>query len=166
MFKSEIDIRESLSLDSLGRINNKNGRLDSLEGAGNFIGKINVAGRVDKIEFEALPTHRNRGELNRDSLFSLEIHGIKKLGLHLAFRDGSSEFHHAVGKSGLSVVDMRDDAKITDFFGIHERNYNINPLIRRGLLKDREKEGADENTDDNREDGDDFHMEAEDFRLV
>jgi len=43
------------------------------------------------------------------------LKSVETLGfVLLEFLDGASHFEHSVSKSGLAVVDMRDDGKVPD----------------------------------------------------
>ncbi len=69
-------VGQSLSLDSLRRIDQKQGAFASRKTSGNFIGEINVTGRVDQVEqvfFSILGQigHRNRMTLDGNSAFAL-----------------------------------------------------------------------------------------------
>ena len=56
---------------------------------------------------------------DRDAAFALQIHGVEHLRMHLALGERAGEFQQAVGQRGFAVVDVRDDAEITDVLGIH-----------------------------------------------
>ena len=58
--------------------------------------------------------HLHRGELDGDTLFALKLHGIKKLRLHLSLLHRVSDFHHAISKRGLAVVDVSNNTEITN----------------------------------------------------
>ena len=49
-------------------------------------------------------------------LLALQIHTIQQLLLHIPLGNGTCQLHHAVGQGTLAVVDMGDDAEITDMF--------------------------------------------------
>jgi len=78
-----------------------------------------VAGGVDKIETILLPGHAHRLELDGNPLFTLEIHGIEELRLHVALMDGAGELEHTVGQGGFAMVDVRDDTKISGMELVH-----------------------------------------------
>src|SRR5215469_16543163 len=64
---------------------------------------------------------------DRDPLFTLEIHLIKHLIGHLALGDGSRIFKQTIGKSRLTMIDMRDDTEVANMLLIHTLSYSINP---------------------------------------
>ena len=119
LFEGEVDIGEGLGLDALGGVDDENGGLDGLEGAGDFVGEIDVAWGVDEVELVAAPVHLDGGEFDGDALFALKFHGVEELGFHLALGDGAGEFHHAVGKGGFAVVDVGDDTEVANMVGVH-----------------------------------------------
>ena len=119
LFEGEVDIGEGLGLDALGGVDDEDCGFDGLEGAGDFVGEIDMAGSVDKIEFKTLPVHLDGGEFDGDALFALKFHRIEELGLHFALCDGASQLHHAVGEGGFAVVDVGDDAEVADFVRVH-----------------------------------------------
>ena len=47
-------------------------------------------------------------------VFSLDIHVVEHLFLHLARGEAAGILNQAVGKGGFAVVDMGDDGKIAD----------------------------------------------------
>jgi hypothetical protein len=42
-----------------------------------------------------------------------DIHAVKNL-VAVEFTDGAGDFEHSIGEGGFSVVDMGDDAEVTD----------------------------------------------------
>jgi hypothetical protein len=69
---------------------------------------------IDEVEFDSFPLHAYRSELDGDATLTLEVHIVEGLRLYFAFLECSCDFHESVGKGRLPVVDMRDDAKISD----------------------------------------------------
>ena len=51
--------------------------------------------------------------------FTLQLHGIQNLLLHMALVYGVCELKQAIGESGLAVVNMGDDGKIAYLRDIH-----------------------------------------------
>ena len=78
-----------------------------------------VLHRIDKIQNMALILHMSRGEFNRDSLFALEFHTVEQLRLHLALSNRPGQFEHAISKCRFTMVDVRNDAKISNLIYIH-----------------------------------------------
>ena len=52
--------------------------------------------------------------LDGDATFAFQIHIVQELVGHLVFRDGLGQFDHAVGKSRFAVVNVGDNAEISD----------------------------------------------------
>lgn len=49
LFDGEIDVGKSLSLNALSGVDDEDGGFDGLEGTGNFVRKIDMAGRIDEV---------------------------------------------------------------------------------------------------------------------
>ena len=125
----EIGVGERLGFDALRGIDDQQGAFAGGQRAGDFVGKIHVAGRVDQVELVGLAVlrrvhHADGVGLDGDAAFAFEVHGVEDLGLHLARGERAGEFQQAVGERGLAVVDVRDDREIADVLGIHERAVN------------------------------------------
>ena len=80
-----------------------------------------MARRVDQVEHIASAVavrieHAHGGGLDGNAALALDVHGIQHLLLHIPRGDGIRQLHHAVGKRGFSVVDVRDNAEIADQF--------------------------------------------------
>ena len=119
LLERQINICERLRLNALRGVNYQHGTLDGLKTARNFVRKINVTRRVNQIKRIAFILHANRREFDSDSLFALELHRVKQLRLHLALGDSTGNFKHAVSQSRLTMVNVRNNTKITDLIYIH-----------------------------------------------
>ena len=53
-----------------------------------------------------------------DSALTLDIHGVEKLGLHVARGNRARKLQNAIRQSGLAVVDMRDDREVPNVSGV------------------------------------------------
>ena len=94
------------------------------EGAGDFVGEVDVAGGVDEVELVGfavvgLVHHADGVGLDGDAALALEVHGVEDLGLHLARGEGAGELEEPIGEGGLAVVDVRDDREVADVAWIH-----------------------------------------------
>jgi hypothetical protein len=112
-------VGDGLGLDALGSVNQQDGALAGGQRAGDLVGEVDVPRGVDEVEDVLLPVrrgevHRHRVALDRDALLALEVHRVEQLLLHLALLDGLRMLEQAVGKRRLAVVDVRDDAEVTD----------------------------------------------------
>src|SRR6266700_1451826 len=57
--------------------------------------------------------------LDGDVALALEIYGVQHLFVHFVLRECAGYFEETVGKRGLAVVDMRDDAEISNELRVH-----------------------------------------------
>ena len=125
LLEREIDIRESLRLNTLRGVDNQNGAFDRLQRARNFIGKIHMARSIDEVQNVVLVVHVNWREFNRDALLAFELHAIEQLRLHLALSYRASDFEHAVSERRFAMIDVSDNAEIADFSYIHREYFSI-----------------------------------------
>ena len=112
-------VRDGLRLHALGGIDDEQGAFARGEGAGDFVGEVDVPGGVDEVEFVGLPVARGVGHgdgvgLDGDAALALEVHVVEQLVALVALGDGAGQLEEAVGKGGLAVVDVRDDAEVAD----------------------------------------------------
>ena len=89
-----------------------------------------MAWRVDQVEDMGNTTLWRVGQpdgvrLDSYSTLTLKIHRVEHLGLHLTRPERSSELKKSVGECRLSVIDVRDDRKISDIALVHERTVII-----------------------------------------
>jgi uncharacterized UPF0160 family protein len=64
------------------------------------------------------PWQSNCLALDGDSSFAFYIHSVEILLAHISSIDDASDPKHSVGESGFSVINMGDDAKVSDLSGI------------------------------------------------
>lgn len=114
MFHSHIEHRQRLRLNTLRGIHEQNGSFTRGEAAAHLVPKIRMPRSVDEIELHTRILHTHRLELDGNPPLALQIHGIQQLRFHLTMLLGASQLDHAVGKRGLAVIDVRDDAEIAD----------------------------------------------------
>src|SRR5260370_29020262 len=57
--------------------------------------------------------------LDGDAALALEVHGIENLFVHFALRERPGHFEETISQRGLAVVDMRDDAEISNELRVH-----------------------------------------------
>ena len=109
---------ECLCLHALGAINQQEYALDSLQRAGDFVRKVDVTRSVDEVEFVGVTSllirHAHRLHLNGNPSLPLQLHTIKYLLFHFARFDRFGGLEHAVSQGRLTVVDVRDNRKITN----------------------------------------------------
>ena len=114
-----IDIGQRLCLDALGRIDHQERAFDRLHRAGDLIGEIDVAGRVDQVEDIGLAIlggvfDADGVGLDGDAPLALDIHAVEELLLHIPGGHGAGELDQPVSQGGFAVVDMRHDGEIAD----------------------------------------------------
>ena len=86
------------------------------DAAGDLVGEVHVSRGVNEIQTVVLAiqtiVHLNGVTLDGDASFFFKVHVVE----HLTFRhfDGLGVFQQTVGKGALSVVDVGNDAKVSD----------------------------------------------------
>ena len=121
-----MDIGHRLGLDALGGVNDQHGPFAGAQAAGDFVGKIHMARGVNEVQLVSfavfgLVEHGDGVGLDGDAAFALQVHGVEQLLLHFAGGDGAGAMEEAVGERGLPVVNVGDDAEISDVRGVHLR---------------------------------------------
>ena len=77
-----------------------------------------MPGSIDQTQLKPFPLHPDGRELDRDTSFLLDIHGVEQLLVfHLALFFCPRHLEHAVRKGGFSVVDVGDNPKVSYFHG-------------------------------------------------
>ena len=114
-----IDVGERLRFHALRGIDHQQRTFTSGERAGNLVGKIHMAGRVDQVQHIVLAVLRvvlkaHRVGLDGDATLALNVHRVKHLILHLALFQRAGHLDQPVGERGFAMVDMGDDGKIAD----------------------------------------------------
>ena len=130
LFLGEVDIRHGLRLHALGGIDDQERAFAGRERTRDLVGKIHMARSVGEVEFVVGPVfrrvfHRDRVGFDRDAALALEVHGVQELLLRLPFLDRPSGLQQTVGKRGLAVVDVGDDAEVARVLDGHEKPGNI-----------------------------------------
>ena len=120
MIQRQIDICQCLRLHPLCRIHHQNGSVAGCKASGNLIIEIHVSWGIDQIEHILLTVVRlvdgaDRLRFDRDTPLPLQIHVVENLGLHLAACQKPRHLNNAVSQRGLAMVDMCNNAKISDF---------------------------------------------------
>ena len=83
-----VDVGQRLRLDALGGVDDQQRALARGERARDFIGEVDVAGRVHQVELIALPLEADGLRLDGDPALALDVHVVEHLGVaaHLARR--------------------------------------------------------------------------------
>ena len=116
MFKRHIEVGDSLGLHTLGCIYNQECTLASCNRTAYLIGEVHVSRSVNKIEGISLILHLNGVGFDSNTTFFLQIHVIQHLILHQALVHSSSIFNQAIRQSGLTMINMRYNTKISYIF--------------------------------------------------
>jgi hypothetical protein len=61
----------------------------------------------------------NTFRFDGDAALALKVHRVEHLLGHLARRKRAGEFEQTIGKRGLAMINVRDDAEISYELGIH-----------------------------------------------
>ena len=68
--------------------------------------------KVIRLAIGTLVFQCNTLGLNSDAAFSLELHRVEYLLLHLAILKASTKLNQTIRKCGLAMVDMSDDGEV------------------------------------------------------
>ncbi len=123
----DVDVGDRLRLDALRGVDDEDGALAGGKRARYLVGEVDVAGRIDQVELVLLAVagvvrQANGLGLDRHALLALEVHRVEHLldALTAGRGDEAGDFEEAVGEGGFAVVDVGDDAKITDVVAFHQ----------------------------------------------
>ena len=117
----QIDVGNGLRLHALRGVDQKQRAFASAQRTAHFVVEVNVSGSVNKVDLISIAIigfviHAHRMGLDGNTAFAFQIHTVKKLILHFALRHRIGILQQAVGKGGFTVVDVRNDRKVTDMF--------------------------------------------------
>jgi hypothetical protein len=141
VLSGEKRVRNGLGFHTLTRIHDQQRPFASGERARNFVGKINVAWSINEVKLIFLSVggaivQANALGFDGDAALFFQIHGIEHLRRHLALAERTGKFQQSIGKRGLAMIDVRDDAKVADEAGIHEAAFisarSVMPLAHAG----------------------------------
>ena len=120
----QVEVGEGLGLDPLSGVDEEDAALARGERAGDLVGEVDVARGVDHVEdvgratslftLGGVPGQTDRLGLDRDAALALDVHAVEVLRAHLPRVDDTGELEHPVGERRLAVVDVRDDAEVTE----------------------------------------------------
>ncbi len=121
MVHGHIQIRDGLSLHPLCGIHHQQGTLTGSYTPGHFIRKVHMSGSIDQVKditlsITGLVLHLDSMAFDGNTPLPLQIHIIQ----HLPFcdLDRMSLLQKAVSQRRLTMVNMSDDAKVSDFTDI------------------------------------------------
>ena len=112
-------VGDRLRLDALRGVDEQHRRLARGHGAGDLVGEVDVAGRVEEVQEVRPPVarrvaHRDGVRLDGDAALLLQVHRVEQLVVERAGVHGLRQLHDAVGQRRLAVVDVGDDAEVAD----------------------------------------------------
>jgi len=116
-----VDIGERLRFHALARVNDQEGALAGRQRPRDFVGEVDMAGRVHQIEdvilaVLGLVVQPDGLRLDGDAALALDIHGIEHLFLarHFAIGQPARHLDQAVGQRRFAMVDMGDNGEVAD----------------------------------------------------
>ncbi len=114
-----IDIGQRLRFHALRGVHHKKRTFARGQRARDFIGEVDVSGRIDQVQHIIFAVLRLVGKtdglrLDGDAALALDVHRVEDLILHLARVQPAGQLDEAVGQRRLAVVDMGDDRKIAN----------------------------------------------------
>ena len=129
----QVDVGHRLRLDTLRRVHDQQCPLAGAQAPRHLVREIDVPRRVDKVQLILHPVdsrvvHRDWVCLDGDAAFLLEIHRVEQLILHFPVGDGAGAMQQTVGKRRLPVVDVRNNAEITNSLDVHV-HYSARPVV-------------------------------------
>ena len=118
-FERGVAVGHRLGLDALARVDHQQSAFAGGQRAAHFVRKVDMARRVDQVELVVLPiaglvNQRSRLRLDRDAAFTLDVHRVEHLRLHLAIAEAATTLDESVGQGRLAVVDVGNDREISD----------------------------------------------------
>ncbi len=127
VFDGEVRVGQRLGLHPLRGVHDEERPFASREASRDLVRKIDVPRRIDEVQDVALPVLRPVIEpdgvrLDRDPPLPLQIHVVEDLIGLLAQRDRPRLLEQAVGERRLAVVDMGDDAEVSNSINRHKKS--------------------------------------------
>ena len=119
LIHSQIDIGQRLGLYALGGVHHEDGSLAGGQAPGDLICEVHMARGVDQVEDVFVSVLRlidetGRLQLDGYTALPLQIHVVKELLPHVPLADETGPLYDPVRQCGFAVVDVRDDAEVSD----------------------------------------------------
>ena len=119
VLEGEVEVGDGLRLDPLGGVDDEQRPLGGHQRAAHLVGEVDVAGGVDQVQPVGLAVPRGVPEgdgvaLDGDAALALDIHRVEDLVAELARLHAAAALDQPVGQRRFAVVDVGDDAEITD----------------------------------------------------
>ena len=117
--QGQVGIGQRLGFDPLGSVHQQQGALAGGQRAGDLVGKVHVAGGVNQVELVGVAVagaveQADGVGFDGDAPLALQVHGVEDLVLSFPFAQRTRAFQQAVGQGGLAVVDVGNDAEVSD----------------------------------------------------
>jgi hypothetical protein len=127
--QGEEQVGKRLGLNPLGGIHHQDGAFAGIQRPGDLVGEVHVTRCIDQVELvlQTVPRgigHPNRVELDGDPPLPFQVHGVQQLLPHEPFFDRPGGFDQPIGEGGFPVVDVGDNAEVTDGGSGHAGNIN------------------------------------------
>ena len=122
----QVHVRHRLRFDPLRRVDDQQRPFAGAQAAGDFVRKVHVPRGIDEVQLEsfAIPCLVEHGDgvgFDRDAPFAFQVHRIEQLILHVPGGDGAGAMEQPVRKRRFPMVDMGDDAEVSDVRRVHCR---------------------------------------------
>ena len=128
VFDGEVEVRKRLRLDALTRVHHEDCPFACGERAAHFVREVDVPRGIDHVQDVFLAVlfvdHADGVRLDGDAPLAFEVHVVQQLVRHLVLRDGPGQLDHAVGERGFAVVNVGDNAEISDIVVLRHRIFN------------------------------------------
>jgi len=112
-----------LGFDTLAGVYHQDGALTGGQCSGHFVREVDMAGRIDEVQLVSLAIcsgvqEADRRHFNGDSPLTFDVHRIEHLFLRSA-ADSTAPLDQPIGKRAFAVIDVCNDAEVTDVGLIH-----------------------------------------------
>ena len=124
VIQCQIYIGQCLGFDPLCCIHYKDRSVTGSQTSGNLIVKVYVSRGIDQVKNIFLPVFCTINGtdclgFDGDPTLPFQFHVVQHLLLHLSLGEKASHLNDRVSRCGFSMVDMRDNTKISDFTLVH-----------------------------------------------
>jgi hypothetical protein len=88
-----------------------------------------VSGGVNQVDLVGLPGNSRVGHAHGRGLdcyafLALQVHVVENLVLHVTLGNGARCLEEAIGQRRFAVIDMGDDAEVSNVVSIHDGKYS------------------------------------------
>ena len=126
LFNGGVAVGHGLGFHTLGSVHHQQRPFTGRQGAGDLVGKIHVARRINKIQLvgfaiTGLVVQGHTLGLDGNASFPLQLHGIQHLRLQLTVTKAAANLDKAVCQRGFAMVDMGNDGKVADILDVSHK---------------------------------------------